>query len=247
MPLAVVEPATVAERLRGILEALAAGATRAQRNPKTVRLVAVSKFHGREAVEAALAAGQRHFGESRVQEAGTKWNDLRPLYPDLRLHLIGKLQTNKVKQALQVFDVIGVVDRDALARAIADHRGLARPGLELLIQVNVGREPQKGGVDPSEVDAFIDQCRKGYGLPVVGVLCIPPAAEDPAVHFAYMAELARRHGLAEISMGMSEDFEAAIGHGATQVRIGRALFGDRPAFGETGPGPLARTADLEVA
>jgi pyridoxal phosphate enzyme (YggS family) len=191
--------------------------------------VAVSKFQDAAAVERTLVAGQRVFGESRVQEAEAKWERLRREFPDVELQLIGRLQTNKVRAALRVFDVVATVDRERLAvaigREIADGASLDR----CLIQVNTGQEPQKGGIPPQEADRFIVRCRDQLGLPVTGVMCIPPGGVDPEPHFEHLRRLADRHDLAEISMGMSDDYPLAIRCGATHVRLGRAVFGDRPA------------------
>jgi PLP dependent protein len=223
---------SVASRLIQARSAVGAAARQALRGEQAVSLIAVSKFQPRPAIEAALAAGQRDFGESRVQEVATKWPELQAAYQDVRLHLVGPLQTNKVKQALRLFDVIAVLDRDSLARAVQGALDDARPGLRLLVQVNVGSEPQKSGVEPGDADAFIERCLGSYRLPVTGVMCIPPNARDPAPYFRQLFELAHRHGLAEVSMGMTEDFEIAIACGSTQVRIGRGIFGARPARGD---------------
>ena len=219
----------IGERFAGVRAAVRAAAHQAGRDPDEVELVAVSKFHPATTVARALEAGHRSFGENRVQEAAAKWPALRERYPDVRLHLVGQLQTNKVRQAVQLFDVISVVDRDKLARALAGALPYARPGLRMLVQVNVGREAQKGGVDPDEADTFVEHCTSELGLPVTGVMCVPPEGADPEPHFAWMRSLAARRGLAEVSMGMTEDFPTAIRCGSTQVRIGRALFGDRPS------------------
>ncbi len=191
-------------------------------------LVAIAKTHPQAAAHAALAAGHLVFGENRVQEAAAKWPALRDEFPDLRLHLVGPLQTNKVKQACALFDVIEVVDRPKLARALADEtaRGSHRP--DCLVQVNTGEEPQKAGVMPAEADAFIEACRAEHGLSIIGLMCLPPLDEAPAMHFALLAATARRHGLAALSMGMTADFETAIRLGATHVRVGTAVFGQRP-------------------
>lgn len=193
-------------------------------------LVAVSKVQPIESVIAALDAGHRIFGENRVQEAETKWPDLKSRYPDIELHLIGSLQTNKVKLALALFDVIQSLDRPKLARAIsraikAGGTGLVAP--RLFIQVNTGEEPQKGGVPPGELPALITLCRDELGLKIEGLMCIPPTSEEPALHFALLAKLAGRHGCAGLSMGMSSDFELAAEMGASHVRVGTAIFGER--------------------
>ena len=197
------------------------------------KLIAVSKGHSRESVEAALAAGHRVFGENRVQEALEKFSGLREEYPDLEFHLIGPLQTNKAKQAAPFFDVIHTVDREKLViaikkqdRAIKKQNG--RP--KLFIQVNTGEEPQKSGIRPSDLPAFLDFCQGQEGLELEGLMCIPPLNEEPAMHFALLQKLARRHGLSGLSMGMSSDFETAAALGATHVRIGTAIFGDRLAL-----------------
>ncbi len=199
----------------------------AGRDARSVTLVAVAKTKPASAARAALAAGHLVFGENRVQEAAAKWPALRDEFPDLRLHLVGPLQSNKVKQAVALFDVIETVDRAKLARALAGEmaRGSRRP--DCLIQVNTGEEPQKAGVMPAEADAFIEACRAEHGLAITGLMCLPPLDEEPAMHFALLAATARRHGLAALSMGMTADFETAIRLGATHVRLGTAVFGPR--------------------
>lgn len=218
----------LAQRLAAVRARIAEAAQAAARRPEDVTLVAVSKTHDAAAVAAALAAGQRVFGENRVQEAAAKYPPLKARHPDLRLHLIGPLQTNKVKDAVALFDTIETVDRPKLAEALA--REMARQGRrpELFIQVNTGEEPQKAGVMPREADGFIEQCRAGLGLAIAGLMCIPPAEEEPSLHFALLREIARRHGLAGLSMGMSGDYDVAIRFGATHVRVGTAIFGARP-------------------
>ena len=198
-----------------------------QRAPGDVHLVAVGKTHPAEAIEAVLLAGHRLFGENRVQEAAAKFPALRARYPDLRLHLIGPLQTNKIKQAVEVCDAIETVDRDKLAQGLAAELAKSGKRLDLYIQVNTGEEEQKAGILPREADDFIRRCREEYQLPVVGLMCIPPAEEHPAPHFALLGEIAKRHGLARLSMGMSGDYELAIQLGATHVRVGTAIFGAR--------------------
>lgn len=204
-----------------------AAAIAAGRDGDSITLVGVSKQQSEERIEAALAAGQRVFGENRVQEAQARWGERRGKYSDLRLRLIGPLQSNKAEAALALFDAIDVLDRDKLAAALAE--GAAKLGKcpDILVQVNTGEEAQKAGVAPGEADAFISAARETYGLPVKGLMCIPPADEEPAMHFALLAKIARRNGLSELSMGMSHDFETAIRFGATQVRVGSALFGAR--------------------
>lgn len=193
-----------------------------------VTLVAVSKMHPQSAARAALELGQRVFGENRVQEAQQKFPQLRQEYPDLSLHLIGPLQTNKVRDAVALFDVIETVDRPRLAAALAKEMARADRQIDVLIQVNTGEEPQKAGIFPGEADAFIAECRDTHQLSVAGLMCIPPVDEEPAMHFALLAEIARRNGLSQLSMGMSADFDIAIRLGATHVRLGTAIFGTRP-------------------
>jgi pyridoxal phosphate enzyme (YggS family) len=223
-----VHAASIAERLTEIKSRIAAAARAAGRSPESVHLVGVSKTHGAEACLEALEAGQRLFGENRVQEAQGKWPALRTRYPDLELHLIGPLQTNKVADAIALFDVIESVDREKLARALASERDKGKRLPRLYIQVNTGEEEQKAGIAPGSAPAFIALCRDELGLPVEGLMCIPPLDEEPAPHFALLAQLARQHGLRAISMGMSGDFETAIRFGATHVRVGTAIFGERP-------------------
>jgi hypothetical protein len=210
--------------VRGRIAAAAQGADRAA---DAVTLVAVSKTKPAEAVRAALAAGQRVFGENRVQEATAKFPALRRDYPDLVLHLIGPLQTNKVRDAVAHFDAIETLDRPRLAEALS--REMERTGRRLpcFIQVNTGEEPQKAGVRPQQADGFIADCRGRLGLDVAGLMCIPPEHEEPALHFALLREIARRNELGELSMGMSADYETAIRFGATHVRVGSAIFGAR--------------------
>tara|TARA_R110002012_G_scaffold302549_2_gene503717 strand:+ start:203907 stop:204533 length:627 start_codon:yes stop_codon:yes gene_type:complete len=198
----------------------------AGRAPGSVTLTAVSKTQSPEAIDAALTAGQRVFGENRVQEAQGRWRPRRAGLPDLELRLIGPLQTNKVADALALFDVIETLDREKLARALADRALITGVAPRVLVQVNTGAESQKAGVLPDAADALIATAR-GLGLTVDGVMCIPPVAVDPIPHFDLLAGLARRNGLAVLSMGMSADYEAAIGCGATHVRVGSALFGER--------------------
>ena len=222
------DPAGIAANLAALGERIDVLAREAGRAPGSVALVAVSKAHAAASAAAAIAAGHRLFGENRVQEAQAKWPALRERTPGLVLHLIGGLQTNKVRQALALFDVVETLDRPRLAAALA--REMDRTGRRpsCLIQVNTGAEPQKAGVDPREADRFIDACRREYALPVGGLMCVPPVDDEPALHFALLAEIARRNGLRELSMGMSADFETAIRLGATLVRLGTAVFGARP-------------------
>jgi hypothetical protein len=217
------------ERARqAILDRISAAA-RGRATPTAVLpvLVAVSKVQPWVRIAPVLAAGQRVFGENRVQEAQSRWAGVREQYPDLELRLIGPLQTNKVRDALEMFDVIETLDRDKLAQAMADAIGKGAPRRRVYVQVNTGEEPQKAGVAPAEVDAFITRLREHYLLPPEGLMCIPPADEPPGPHFALLARLAARNGLDRLSMGMSSDFETAVRFGATSVRVGSALFGAR--------------------
>ena len=218
----------VAERLQAVRARIAAAARAVGRAPDSVTLVAVSKTHPPERIALALEAGHRVFGENRVQEAQAKWPALRARWPGIELHLLGPLQTNKVRDAVALFDVIESVDRPKLARALAAEmeRSGRRPAC--YIQVNTGEEPQKAGVPPVEADDFVALCRDELGLPVRGLMCIPPVDEEPAPHFALLAEMARRHNLPVVSMGMSGDYETAVRLGATHVRVGTAIFGERP-------------------
>ncbi|CCG39692.1 YggS family pyridoxal phosphate-dependent enzyme [Magnetospirillum molischianum] len=217
----------IAAGLAAIRSRIAAAEAAAQRASGSVALVAVAKTHPTEAVVAALAAGQRLFGENRVQEARAKYPELKERHPDLRLHLIGPLQTNKVREAIALFDVIETLDRPKLARVLADEIDRAGRRPDILIQVNIGREQQKAGVDPDQADTLIALCRDEYRLEPCGLMCIPPAGEDPTPHFLRLAELAARNGLPVRSMGMSEDFPVAVACGATHVRVGSAIFGYR--------------------
>jgi pyridoxal phosphate enzyme (YggS family) len=217
----------VAASLRAVRARIAAAAARAGRGADDVTLVAVSKTHPSPAVLAALAEGQRHFGENRVQEAAAKFPPLRADHPGLRLHVIGGLQTNKARDAVRVADVIETLDRPKLADALAE--AMLREGRrpDVLVQVNVGDEAQKSGIARTEADRFIAACRERFGPALTGLMCIPPAEQDPAPHFAWLAACARRFALPVVSMGMSGDFETAIAHGATHVRVGSAIFGAR--------------------
>lgn len=218
------DPASITARFAEVRNRIAAAATRAGRDPGEVTLVAVSKTQPDEAIEAALAAGQRVFGENRVQEAQGRWTDR---VTDLELRLIGPLQTNKARDAVALFDVIETLDREKLAKALAE--ALQREGRSprLLVQVNTGDEDQKAGVAVSELERLLDVSRETFGLTLDGLMCIPPVDEAADRHFTLLAELAKRHGLMTLSMGMSGDYETAIVHGATHVRVGSALFGER--------------------
>jgi pyridoxal phosphate enzyme (YggS family) len=219
---------SIAGNLAAIRARIAAAATAAGRGADAVTLVAVGKTHPADAIRAALLAGQRVFGENRVQEAAQKFPALRGEHPDLVLHLIGPLQTNKVREAVALFDVVETVDRPRIAEALAAEMDKTGRHLSCFVQVNTGEEPQKAGIAPREAGAFIADCRERLGLRIDGLMCIPPVDELPAMHFAFLRELASRHGVARLSMGMSADFETAISFGATHVRVGTAIFGERP-------------------
>ncbi|MCE8000779.1 MAG: YggS family pyridoxal phosphate-dependent enzyme [Rhodobiaceae bacterium] len=218
---------STAERLSSVHHSIANAEKASGRPTGDVTLVAVSKTFPAEDIRPALEAGQRIFGENRVQEAHGKWPGLQEQYSDVELHLIGPLQSNKVSEAVSLFDVIETLDREKLARSLAAHREKGHSLPDLFVQVNTGAEPQKAGVLPQEADAFIALCRDELGLPLVGLMCIPPVEEEPALHFALLEKIARRNGLAKLSMGMSGDFETAIEFGATLVRVGSAIFGAR--------------------
>ncbi|MPY73026.1 MAG: YggS family pyridoxal phosphate-dependent enzyme [Alphaproteobacteria bacterium] len=221
------ESADIPRNLRAVHARIEMAAREAGRDPSKVTLVAVGKTMPAERIAEAIAAGQRSFGENRVQEAEAKWPALRSGQPGIRLHLIGALQTNKVAKALEIFDVIETLDRPRLAQALA--REMERSGLrrECFVQVNTGAEPQKAGVMPDAADAFIRHCIDALNLPVTGLMCIPPVDEEPSLHFAFLREIARRHGLVNLSMGMSADYPIAVAFGATHVRVGTAIFGHR--------------------
>ena len=221
------EQGDAAGRLTAVTDRIEAAAKAAGRDPSSVRLVAVSKLQPEARVGGALTAGHRLFGENRVQEAEVRWPAFRERFPDIRLHLIGGLQTNKVRAAVRLFDVIETVDRSRLAAALAREFDRTGRALPCFVQVNTGDEPQKGGIAPAALDGFLDECRTGYGLEVAGLMCIPPVEDVPGPHFAFLREAARRNGLAGLSMGMSADFETAIRFGATHVRVGSAVFGAR--------------------
>lgn len=216
-----------AQGLSDVRRRIARAARDAGRTPDAVALVAVSKTFGPAEIAPAIAAGQRLFGENRVQEAQGKWPALKARHPDIELHLIGPLQSNKAADAVALFDAIHTIDRDKIAAAVAaEMRKQARRPL-LLVQVNTGLEPQKAGIPPGETAAFLARCGEVHGLTIGGLMCIPPAGQPPSPHFALLARLARENGLALLSMGMSGDFEAAIQLGATHVRVGSAIFGAR--------------------
>jgi pyridoxal phosphate enzyme (YggS family) len=219
---------SIAANLRLVQARIAAAEAAAGRPPGAVELVAVSKTHPVAAVAAALAAGQRRFGENRVQEAAGKFPALRDAHPDLRLYLIGPLQTNKARDAVRLADRIESLDRPRLADSLADAAQREGRLPELLVQVNVGDESQKAGISRAEADAFVAACRARFGEALRGLMCIPPQDEDPSPHFAWLAACAARHNLPVLSMGMSGDYEAAVAAGATSVRVGTAIFGARP-------------------
>jgi PLP dependent protein len=213
--------------LADVRRTVAEAAIAAGRDPASVDLIAVSKTFDAPAIEPLLKAGQRVFGENRVQEASQKWPPLRALYPDIVLHLIGPLQTNKAGDAVALFDVIQTVDREKVARAIQVEMRKQAKTVRLFIQVNVGEEPQKAGIAPMETDAFVAFCRDELGLEIDGLMCIPPVGDDPAPYFALLAKLAKRNALSGLSMGMSADYQLAVSLGATHVRVGSAIFGTR--------------------
>lgn len=219
--------APVADAYAAVRDKIAAAARAAHRDPNEIALVAVSKQQPAEKVEALLARGHRLFGENRVQEAQARWAPLKAKHPDAKLRLIGPLQTNKVRDAVGLFDAIDSLDREKLAAALAEEMARSGRKLDVLVQVNTGEEEQKAGVAPRDADEFIRRAREIYALPVRGLMCIPPAEEEPAMHFALLAKIASRNGLSELSMGMSGDYETAVRFGATMVRVGSALFGAR--------------------
>jgi pyridoxal phosphate enzyme (YggS family) len=219
---------TIAQTRADILKRLAAAAKQAARPAHEIDLVAVSKKQPDERIEAMLAAGQRVFGENRVQEAQTRWQVRRRAYSDLELRLIGPLQTNKVDDAVALFDVIESLDREKLAKALRKSIDRLDKSPRLYVQVNTGDEPQKAGVSVSDLPQFLSLCQNEYGFEIEGLMCIPPVEEPASLHFALLKKLADRHGLAKCSMGMSADFELAARLGATSVRVGSALFGERP-------------------
>ena len=217
----------IAENLAAVKARIDQAVDAAGRDPGAVTLVAISKTKPAELIVEAIHAGHRVFGENRVQEAEMKWPMLKVDAPDIRLHLVGPLQRNKVRKAVALFDVIESVDRERLARALAEE--MARTGFrpECMIQVNTGEEPQKAGILPDDIDEFVRLCRDELKLPITGLMCIPPVDEEPALHFGLLAEMARRNGLVKLSMGMSDDFETGVRFGATHVRVGTAIFGGR--------------------
>jgi pyridoxal phosphate enzyme (YggS family) len=216
-----------ATNLASVLARIAAAAREAELDPASVHLIAVTKTFGADDILPVLDAGHRQFGENRVQEAKAKWPALRERHPGIELHLIGPLQSNKTKEAVQLFDAIHTVDRPKIAEAIAGEMARQGKRLQLFVQVNTGEEPQKAGVPPREAASFLRLCREELKLEIAGLMCIPPAEEEPAVHFAFLSKLANDLRLAQLSMGMSADFETAVAFGATHVRVGSEIFGRR--------------------
>ncbi len=216
-----------AANLQAVEDEIVRACADARRDRAGVTLIAVSKTFDADAIAPVIAAGQRVFGENRVQEAKGKWPQLKAADPDIALHLIGPLQSNKAREAVALFDAIHSVDRSSLCEALAKEFARQERRPELFVQVNTGEEPQKAGIPPAEADAFIAACRDSYGLPISGLMCIPPVDEAPAPHFALTAKIAARNGLKNLSMGMSADFATAIAFGATHVRVGSAIFGAR--------------------
>jgi pyridoxal phosphate enzyme (YggS family) len=221
-----------ASSLARVRAEIAAACVVAGRTPDSVTLIAVSKTFGADAIEPVIAVGQQVFGENRVQEAKAKWPALRASHPGIALHLIGPLQSNKAREAVALFDAIHSVDRPSIAEALAKEIGRQGRRPELFVEINTGAEPQKAGVLPEDADAFLDACRTRYGLTVAGLMCIPPLGELPAPHFALTAKIAARNGLNLLSMGMSADFASAVAFGATHVRIGTAIFGERAGLAQ---------------
>jgi pyridoxal phosphate enzyme (YggS family) len=216
-----------AANLLDVRARIAHAESEASRPPGSTQLVAVSKTFDADDIQPVIRAGQRVFGENRVQEAQGKWPALRDEYGDLELHLIGPLQSNKAKEAVALFDVIETVDREKIAAELAKEIARQAKPLRLYVQVNTGLEPQKAGIDPRETVAFVARCRDVHGLRIDGLMCIPPADENPGPHFALLAKLAKQAGVTKLSMGMSGDYEIAIAFGATSVRVGSAIFGTR--------------------
>jgi len=223
-----------ADALARVRDEIAAACAQARRDAASVTLIAVSKTFSRDAIEPVIAAGQCVFGENRVQEAKAKWPALRAAHPDLALHLIGPLQSNKAKDAVALFDAIHTIDRPSIAEAVAKEIARQNRRPLLFVEINTGAEPQKAGVLPEHADAFIETCRETHGLTIAGLMCIPPFEEAPAPHFALTAKIAARNGLKLLSMGMSADFATAVAFGATHVRVGTAIFGGRA--GDRPPG-----------
>ena len=222
-----VQQAEIPPGLSEVKSRIEAAARAAKRETSDITLIAVSKTFPAQEITPALKAGQEDFGENRVQEAMAKWPDLKAQFPNSRLHLIGPLQTNKAAEAVRLFDAIHTIDRPKLARILAEEMRKQQRQLDLFIQVNTGEEAQKSGILPSAADGFIRECREDQGLAIAGLMCLPPIDEEPSLHFALLAKIAKRNGLSKLSMGMSGDLEKAIALGATHVRVGTAVFGDR--------------------
>ena len=218
---------SVEQNLIEIKKTIEKTVTQWNRNPDDTQLIAVSKYQPQNKIQAALNAGHRIFGENRVQEALQHWQDIKPNYPDLKLHLIGPLQTNKIKDALKIFDVIETIDREKLARKLGETLKSQNRNIPCLIQVNIGEENQKSGIAPKDLSDFLAFCQKDCALDIEGLMCIPPANEPAAPYFALLQKMAAQHNLPKLSMGMSSDFEKAIALGATHIRIGTAIFGSR--------------------
>jgi len=220
----------LSKRYHETLDAIAKSAALSNRKSDAITLIAVSKTHDAETIRPLIELGQRVFGENRVQEAQGKWPVLRQVFPDVELHLIGPLQSNKAADAVALFDVIHTIDREKIAAAIAKEIEKQNRSLRLFVQVNTGSEPQKAGIDPAATPDFVKRCQDVHGLEITGLMCIPPVKENPGPHFALLRKQAESLGLASLSMGMSSDFETAIELGATHVRVGSALFGARKAY-----------------
>ncbi|MFN3230626.1 MAG: YggS family pyridoxal phosphate-dependent enzyme [Alphaproteobacteria bacterium] len=226
-PMAAPNQEQIKSHLEDVEAKIASAAKNVGRVPSEITLIAVSKTHPAETIEAALRAGHRHFGENRVQEAQSKWPELKSAYPDAVLHLIGGLQSNKARDAVALFDVIHSIDRPRIARAVARHAAELERKLTCFVQVNTGEEPQKGGVLPADVDDLVRICRDEVGLTLQGLMCIPPSDEAASLHFALLRKFAERNGVLGLSMGMSGDYPLAVEMGATHVRVGTAIFGAR--------------------
>jgi len=227
IPTAMIPARNPGERLAAVRQEIAAACLATGRDPASVALVAVSKTFGAAAIEPVIASGQHRFGENRVQEAKAKWPALKTRHPDVELHLVGSLQSNKARDAVALFDAIHAVDRRSLCEALAKEISRQDRHPTLFVEVNTGGETQKSGVLPEDTDDFVAACRATYGLDIAGLMCIPPLDEAPAPHFALLAKIAERNGLALLSMGMSVDFGLAVRFGATHVRVGTAIFGER--------------------
>ncbi|HYI28850.1 MAG TPA: YggS family pyridoxal phosphate-dependent enzyme [Bradyrhizobium sp.] len=219
--------ASVTVGLTAVRQEIERACVEARRDPESVTLIAVAKTFGPEAIEPVIEAGQKSFGENRVQEAKAKWPALQAKHPGLELHMIGPLQSNKVKEAVALFDAIHSIDRSSLCEALTKELAKTSRRPRLFVEINTGAEPQKAGILPQDADAFLARCREHYGLAIDGLMCIPPFEESPAPHFALTAKLAARNGLKLLSMGMSADYPVAIAMGATHVRVGTAIFGGR--------------------